>query len=76
MTPADEHHAGNCAAGSSNERAGPLFGLATRESVHEGTYDRIAAVRRPLGYDPDSLLPASVSTQRRWRELGVLQRVV
>jgi hypothetical protein len=45
MTPADEHHAGNCAAGSPNERAGPLFGLTTQESVHDGYYDRIAAVR-------------------------------
>jgi hypothetical protein len=45
MTPADEHHAGNCAAGSPNERAGPLFGLTNRESVHDGSYDRIAAVR-------------------------------
>jgi hypothetical protein len=45
MTPADEHHAGNCAARSPNERAGPLFGLTTQESVHDGYYDRIAAVR-------------------------------
>jgi hypothetical protein len=50
MTPDDEHHSGNCAAGSPNERAGPLFGLAARESVHHGSYDRIAALREPLGY--------------------------
>jgi hypothetical protein len=75
MTPADEHHAGNCAAGSPNERAGPLFGLATQESVHEGSYDGIAAVRRPLGYARQSTA-RSVSHQRRWREWGVLQHVV
>jgi hypothetical protein len=63
MTPDDEYHTGNCMAGSPKGGAGPLFGLAARESGQDGSYDRIAALRRPLGYAPDSLMPGSVSMQ-------------